>query len=269
MTIRQETCPACAAPITVPTDGARMRCPFCNTSLTIERDGGSIGLELAEQMADQMTGRITDHVTETVERTGAQTLSELERMHLQHELSNRRLHLAQLESEIRALERMRIDGTVRAQLRDLRGQQAAVVQEIADLNQQLDPDGEISTSPGIDMPAQNRPLFQRWLWMLFSLSGRSTRMEFWGGILAVALLFFLISLLNDASEAGTGSTAGSTTMEPLSALLFLCLLWISLATHIKRLRARGQPFWWLALWFLPLLGSVWLLVQLGVLDERG
>lgn len=260
MSIRQETCPACAAPVTVPTDGARMRCPFCNTSLAIERENGGIGLELAEQ--------ITGQITETVERTGAQTLSELERMHLLHELSNRRLHLAQLQSEIRGLERMRIDATVRTQLRDLRTQEAEVQREIAALNRQLDPDGEVPEQPASDEQGSDPLSLQHWLWLLFSLNGRAARGHFWQGVAVVAVLFVSIALVGGTTEPAAAGSADSG-LEPLLGLLLLFTMWMALAVQVKRLRARGQSLWWLALWLLPLFGPLWLLIQLGVLSDSG
>ena len=42
--------------------------------------------------------------------------------------------------------------------------------------------------------------------------------------------------------------------------------WVLLATHVKRLHDRGESAWWLLAGFIPIVGPIWLVVELGILQ---
>lgn len=41
--------------------------------------------------------------------------------------------------------------------------------------------------------------------------------------------------------------------------------WIIVATHAKRMHDLGKSAWWLLVGFIPVVGPIWLMIQLGCL----
>ena len=116
--------------------------------------------------------------------------------------------------------------------------------------------------------------------MLFSFEGRLRRRDFWLCVLglwvaqwvlqslAMALFFppvpMTVSVAPDAAYAVWGNWW--SRMGPASALIGCILLWPQLAISIKRLHDRGKTGLWILLVFIPILGWLWLLVDMGFLD---
>lgn len=57
-------------------------------------------------------------------------------------------------------------------------------------------------------------------------------------------------------EAGTGL---------LQSVVGLALLWPLLAGHAKRCHDRGRTAWFILISFIPIVGAIWFLVELGIL----
>jgi uncharacterized membrane protein YhaH (DUF805 family) len=86
--------------------------------------------------------------------------------------------------------------------------------------------------------------------------------------LATALLFPPVPMSVSISQ-GDMVTVWSgwwTRMGPSFALIGCILLWPRLAISIKRLHDRGKSGLWILLVFIPVLGWLWLLVDMGFLD---
>jgi uncharacterized membrane protein YhaH (DUF805 family) len=139
---------------------------------------------------------------------------------------------------------------------------------------------------------------------LFSFSGRSGRGGFWLTVLA-SILFSLAAMfislavfgpmMTPAVEAAGGATTGADTTSgadtttaiaeepPLPALpeinwtamlaylvLTIPAIWTYLAGGVKRAHDRGKSGWWMLLTLIPLVGFIWWLVDLGILEgEKG
>jgi uncharacterized membrane protein YhaH (DUF805 family) len=87
--------------------------------------------------------------------------------------------------------------------------------------------------------------------LLFTFRGRATRGEFWWGALGtgfafVVLLVFLEAVFNRST----------------SLILYPPLFWIAAALACKRLHDRGKSLWWLLVLVIPILGPLWLLIDL-------
>ena len=130
---------------------------------------------------------------------------------------------------------------------------------------------------------------------LFDFAGRIPRLWWWGGSLVIALFYgvhaaafldtarFLLANVGLAlvEAGGPGSAAASdlsvmrdtvtTLPAPSFVDLFLYFIGIlllilsSLAINVKRLHDRDKSGWWYLLMFLPLIGPLWLFVELGFL----
>jgi uncharacterized membrane protein YhaH (DUF805 family) len=88
--------------------------------------------------------------------------------------------------------------------------------------------------------------------LLFSFRGRTTRGAFWWGLLVtgfafVVLLVFLETVFSRSS----------------SLILYPPLIWIAAALAFKRQHDRGKSPWWLLLVAIPILGPLWLAIDLG------
>jgi len=98
------------------------------------------------------------------------------------------------------------------------------------------------------------------LW--FSFRGRATRSDYclrtWLPLTVLSLMLNKFAL--EASRQGEMSPA------VIASLVFsLFAIWPSAAVAIKRLHDRGKPGWWLLLIFVPLIGAIYLLVEVGFL----
>jgi len=99
-----------------------------------------------------------------------------------------------------------------------------------------------------------------WKYLLTSFEGRIGRRSFWMTILAFLVgsivLRILDGVLNTPSFYGTGVLGG---------LFALALIYPALALYAKRWHDRGKSGWWSLIALIPIIGSIWLLVELGFL----
>lgn len=89
----------------------------------------------------------------------------------------------------------------------------------------------------------------------FKFEGSATRSEYWGvnilaGIAGIILLFV------GAVFVGTGSTLGIVSGVILAIAAIVALLWISLATTVRRCRNAGINVWWAAAMIIPYIGWI-------------
>ena len=85
--------------------------------------------------------------------------------------------------------------------------------------------------------------------LFLSPQGRLNRQPFWLVWAAMAALQIAVQLL--------------LASELASLVLALVLLWPGLAIAIKRCHDRDHPGWWLLIGLVPIVGGLWLLVELG------
>jgi uncharacterized membrane protein YhaH (DUF805 family) len=71
---------------------------------------------------------------------------------------------------------------------------------------------------------------------------------------------------NAAPDAAAAAAMDSMSkmMLPLG-ILILITLWPALAIYTKRWHDRDKSGWWTLIIFIPIIGSIWLLVELGFL----
>lgn len=248
MNLTEKRCPVCSAPLTIAPDAGQARCPYCGTSFTVQRSGASVALNLADQ------------VTDAVHESAFATRSELQRLQLTQELSTARLHLANVQREIRTLKRLPPSGTTKTQLAGLQRQETKLRARVDELDRELNPEAAAATSPPPATPREKIP----WGWLLFSFRGRITRTLFWFGfpIAAVTYLFpfALLKLAGDPS-------GGLEWLAAPASILVIIGGWMLLAVIVKRFRDRGRAGWWALVAFIPIFGPIWLLVELGFLDS--
>ena len=89
-------------------------------------------------------------------------------------------------------------------------------------------------------------------------TGRARRAEYWYFALVNAAIYFVLGFINAATDK---------ELFFLGTVYLLAVLVPSLAVGVRRLHDTGRSGWWILIGFVPLVGSIWLLV-LFVLDSN-
>jgi uncharacterized membrane protein YhaH (DUF805 family) len=89
--------------------------------------------------------------------------------------------------------------------------------------------------------------------LLFSFGTRIPRSTFWWALLWLGVAFILLFVILDRST-GYASTL----------ILYPPLAWALAALATKRLRDRGKSALWFLVALIPVLGMLWLFVELGL-----
>jgi uncharacterized membrane protein YhaH (DUF805 family) len=102
---------------------------------------------------------------------------------------------------------------------------------------------------------------------LFSLSGKSSRFDWW----VVSLLADLMGQL-----VVVGAILWASKLESFRWLIIaaavaaeIALLWLAVAVTVRRLRDRERSLWLLLAALVPYAGWLWLLVECGFLPAPG
>lgn len=99
---------------------------------------------------------------------------------------------------------------------------------------------------------------------LFSFQGRLRRRDYW--LLSFLMIGVMIVIFILGAVMGIDVSRDSGEAALLQLVATLIVLWPSLALGVKRCHDRNQSGWWLLIEFIPLVGGLWALVNLGILD---
>lgn len=88
-----------------------------------------------------------------------------------------------------------------------------------------------------------------WKTLLFSFGGRLNRGKYWLGVLIIFLLYLAAAIIFGILYVVAGTT-GSILGGLVGLAAFVAVLWIGLATSIKRLHDREKSGWWILLFWL-------------------
>lgn len=111
----------------------------------------------------------------------------------------------------------------------------------------------------------------RMLWLLFNFDGRIGRLSYWLGCLVV----MVVSVIPYAALAAMGRLGLSfRQMDSLSiaaalflmAAFFIFLTIMNLALVAKRLHDRDKSLLWYLLVLIPIIGPIWMMIELGFLS---
>lgn len=104
---------------------------------------------------------------------------------------------------------------------------------------------------------------------LFSFQGRVRRLHFWLFLLVLSSiyggLFWQFGHWHVEHEGFTTRVFGVMT-NPVVAILAIPACWAKLAVFAKRWHDRDKSAWFLLLYFLPVIGWAWQLIECGFLD---
>jgi uncharacterized membrane protein YhaH (DUF805 family) len=114
-----------------------------------------------------------------------------------------------------------------------------------------------------------------------SLEGRIPRKGFWLGLLVLMIITWILEFilfaifgvsmmgsmdpnLSQEDQAAMAMETMGKMMVPLGILLLLTL-WPSICLYAKRWHDRDKSGWWSLILFIPIIGGIWMLVELGFL----
>jgi uncharacterized membrane protein YhaH (DUF805 family) len=106
---------------------------------------------------------------------------------------------------------------------------------------------------------------------LFSFSGRINRAKFWlGQVVGIVVSYSLMGLALVYSPDLLTAVNTLPRISPMTYLLgivgLVLAVWISLAVMVKRCHDRGKSGWWVLLALIPLVGFIWMIIDLGALE---
>jgi|SRR4051794_6248413 uncharacterized membrane protein YhaH (DUF805 family) len=99
-----------------------------------------------------------------------------------------------------------------------------------------------------------------WRYLLLSMDGRITRRSFWLTILAIAVVSVIVRIIDAIIHSPTYYGTGI-----LGILLGVALIYPAIALYAKRWHDRNKSGWWSLIALIPIIGGIWLLVELGFL----
>jgi uncharacterized membrane protein YhaH (DUF805 family) len=96
----------------------------------------------------------------------------------------------------------------------------------------------------------------------FSANGRVNRKQWW---LYLVLPALVVSIILSMIDASTGRVDPETGFGLFSGIWTLAILIPSILIHIKRFHDRDKSGWWVLIGLIPIIGAIWLLIELGFL----
>lgn len=100
---------------------------------------------------------------------------------------------------------------------------------------------------------------------LFSPSGRIGRAKWWlAQMISITLVLIAAFMLIGVYSVEDHKFSGTDLMEALAVLVIaLFLMWMLFCVASKRYHDRGKSAWWFLIQFIPFVGPIWQLVELG------
>lgn len=96
--------------------------------------------------------------------------------------------------------------------------------------------------------------------LLFGFSGRIGRAQFWLGYviqIAITIVGYVCLLYGEQNESIAALVA--------ALILFVPVIWIGICVMAKRYHDRDKSAWWILIAFIPIIGGIWQLIELGLL----
>lgn len=110
-----------------------------------------------------------------------------------------------------------------------------------------------------------------------SFEGRNSRKSFWLSFLVLLIVSWILQFIVFAIFGGSmmmsmdPNASPEAQMEAMSGMwlpltiVILLTLWPSLAIYTKRWHDRNKSGWWSLIMFVPIIGGLWMLIELGFL----
>lgn len=96
--------------------------------------------------------------------------------------------------------------------------------------------------------------------ILFSFEGRIPRRVYWAASICVGFVFYGVIF---GLEAAFGPESSLSLIGIF--VMYIPMLWISVAVQCKRWHDRDKLGWWFLINFIPIIGPLWAFIELGCL----
>jgi len=112
-----------------------------------------------------------------------------------------------------------------------------------------------------------------WKYILTSFQGRINRQPYWLAAIAMGIVFGILfyvimaafgSITPSADPAVPASMSFSPIGWVLMAILYIALIWVSLAVQVKRWHDRDKSGWWVIASLIPIV-NIWAFIVTGFL----
>ncbi len=109
-----------------------------------------------------------------------------------------------------------------------------------------------------------------WKYLLTSFDGRINRAKFWAGLVVLIAVGIVLGIVNRSFGPNLAdpnpNMAGFVVREVVSLIIWLALMYFALAIYAKRWHDRDKSGWWSLIALVPVIGAIWILVELGILE---
>jgi uncharacterized membrane protein YhaH (DUF805 family) len=98
-----------------------------------------------------------------------------------------------------------------------------------------------------------------WKYLYTSFEGRITRSNFWVGVLVLIGVSIVLNII----DAVAGTQVNGVGI--LGIIFAIACIYPAIALYAKRWHDRNKSGWWTLIGFVPIIGAIWLIVELGCL----
>ena len=104
-----------------------------------------------------------------------------------------------------------------------------------------------------------------WKYLLTSFDGRINRAKFWAGI-GMFVVLAIVAFILDSILGTRFTSVGGEQFGVIGMLVALASIYFAIALYAKRWHDRNKSGWWTLIGLIPVIGGIWLLVELGILE---
>jgi uncharacterized membrane protein YhaH (DUF805 family) len=107
-----------------------------------------------------------------------------------------------------------------------------------------------------------------WTKFLFSFNGRVSRKGFWlffvaSLVIGLIIQFAALGPMMAAASSGDAEAMANMSMPVWVWIVFIPLIWMSLAVQAKRWHDQDKSAWWILIGFIPFVGGLIVLIMCG------
>jgi len=98
-----------------------------------------------------------------------------------------------------------------------------------------------------------------WQYLFLSFEGRIGRKSFWLGVVA----FIVVSIIGSVLDSLLGTRSNGVGI--IGVIIAIVCIYPAFALYAKRWHDRNKSGWWSLIAIIPIIGGVWILIELGFL----